>query len=173
MILETPRLILRPWRETDLDAHAAMMADPEIARFLGWDARRQDRASAWRAMALYVGHWALRGYGLFAVEERESGDFIGRAGLWRPEGMTQVEIGWGLARQYWGRGYATEAGLAVRDWALGPLGLQRLISLIHVDNHRSAAVAERLGMRLEAATWHMGAPHGKWSYSGCPAALPG
>ena len=147
--LETERLILRGWRADDFDAFAAMMVDPEVARFLTGDQRPMDRASAWRTLALFVGHWSLRGFGLFAVEEKGSGAFVGRIGAWQPEEWVGFELGWGLARPYWGKGYAREAARAAGDWAWTQIKTDELVSLIHVDNARSTRVAERLGATFE------------------------
>src|SRR5207253_7997909 len=95
--LETPRLLLRMLRESDLDAYAAMLADPEVMRHLG-DGRPLSRPEAWRNLALMVGHWQLRGYGLWAAEERATGALVGRIGLWNPEGWPGLEVGWTLRR---------------------------------------------------------------------------
>ena len=141
MVIRTERLLLREWREEDLDAYAAMLADPEVARYIGGVL---DRAGAWRQMAMFTGHWELRGYGLWVVEVE--GRMIGRAGLWCPEGWPGLELGWALARGAWGRGYATEAARAAMAWAWAALRPPALISLIHPENERSARVAERLGM---------------------------
>jgi len=142
--VETERLVLRGWREEDLEAHAAMSADPEVVRYLG---AVQDRAQSWRGMALHAGHWALRGYGNWAVERKADGVLLGRVGLWDPEGWPGLELGWKLARHAWGQGYATEAARAAMGWAWSELRAPRLISLIRPENLRSARVAERLGMR--------------------------
>lgn len=160
--LETERLILRGWREDDLDPLAAMMADIEVARFLTGDQRPLDRSSAWRHLALLVGHWALRGYGLFAVEEKATGAFVGRVGAWQPECWVGFELGWGLARAHWGKGYALEAARAAGDWAFAAFDLDRIVSLIHAGNIRSQALAQRLGMRVRDATLHAGMPHDIW-----------
>ncbi len=161
--LETERLILRGWREDDLDAFAAMMAEPEVARFLTGDQRPQDRATAWRGLALFVGHWALRGYGLFAVEEKATGAFVGRVGAWQPECWVGFELGWALARGAWGKGYALEAARAAGDWVFANFPLERLVSLIHADNARSQVLANRLGMQAGDTTIHAGMPHVIWS----------
>ncbi len=161
--LETERLVLRGWREDDLDGFAAMMADSAVAQFLTGDQRPQDRATAWRGLALFVGHWALRGYGLFAVEEKQTGAFVGRVGVWQPECWVGFELGWGLARPHWGKGYALEAARAAGDWAFANFPLDRLVSLIHTDNRRSQALAERLAMSPGDATLHAGMPHVIWS----------
>lgn len=144
--LETDRLWLRAWRETDLDAYARMCADEEFSRFFG---APLDRDDAWRQMALHVGHWQLRGFGLWAVEEKTSGALVGRAGLFRPEGWPGLEVGWAFDPSVWGRGYATEAGHAALAHAWDELGAERVISIIDPDNARSIAVAERLGETFE------------------------
>jgi RimJ/RimL family protein N-acetyltransferase len=146
MTLETERLVLRMFRESDTDAYAEMMADPEVMRFLG---KPLSRAEAWRNMAMVIGHRQLRGYGFWAVEERASGELVGRVGCWRPEGWPGFEIGWTLRRAYWGRGYATEAARASITHAFTSLRQSRVISLIAPDNHNSIRVAERLGEKVE------------------------
>jgi RimJ/RimL family protein N-acetyltransferase len=140
--LTTERLTLRGWREADLDAYAAIAADPEVMRFMGGPL---DRADTWRQIAVFVGHWELRGHGLWVVER--DGELIGRVGLIRPEGWPGLEVGWLLGRHAWGHGYATEAARAAADYAWRQLGTQELISLIAPDNVPSQRVAERLGMR--------------------------
>jgi RimJ/RimL family protein N-acetyltransferase len=103
------------------------------------------RDDAWRQMALFEGHWTLRGYGMWAAEERGSGRLVGRVGLHYPEGWPDREVGWALARPFWGRGYATEGARAVLEHAFGTLGWDHVVSLIHPENRRSVRVAERLG----------------------------
>ena len=141
--VETERLILRGWRDVDLDAFAPMSADEDVMRYIGGV---RGREATWRAIALYVGHWVMRGYGLWAVQRRADGAFLGRVGLWNPEGWPGIEIGWTLGRESWGHGYATEAAHVVMRWAWDVLGLPRLISVIDPRNERSIAVARRLGM---------------------------
>lgn len=129
-----------------------MSADPEVMRYIG-DGRVLDTGQSWREAATHIGHWALRGYGQWALERREDGASIGRAGLWNPPGWPGLEVGWKLARHAWGQGYATEAGGAAIEWAWGNLDAQRLISLIQPANAASIRVAERLGMkRLREST---------------------
>lgn len=136
--------MLRGWQPGDFDAYAAMAADPAVMRHIG---AVLDRVQAWRNMALHAGHWALRGYGNWAVERKSDGVLLGRAGLWNPEGWPGLEVGWKLARVAWGHGYASEAGRAAIDWAWSVLGAPRLIALIRPENARSIRVAERLGLR--------------------------
>ena len=141
--LETERLLLRGWEERDLDAYAAMTADAEVMRYMGRGPF--DRDEAWREIALYLGHFELRGYTHWALELRETGELVGRCGPWRPEGWPGLEVGWLLGRQYWGNGYATEAGRAALDYAWSDLAAERVISLVLPGNEHSARVAARLG----------------------------
>ena len=101
--LETERLRLRAFTAHDFEPYAAMMADEAVTRFLG-DGRPLARVDAWRQMAMFAGHWLLRGFGVWAVEERATGAFIGRIGCFEPEGWPDFEIGYTLARPAWGRG---------------------------------------------------------------------
>jgi len=149
--METERLMLRQFRESDLDAFAEIYADPEVMRFIG-EFKPIDRADTWRALATNLGHWQLRGYGMWAVEEKASGRLLGRVGLWKPEGWPELEVGWMLHRAYWGRGLASEAGRASIDAAFRILGVKHLISIIHPENAASIRVAERLGETFER-TW--------------------
>jgi len=147
-ILETARLRLRGWEGDDLDPYAAILGDPEVTRYLG-DTRPFDRVATWRKMAMLVGHWQLRGYGIWAVVERAPERFVGRVGLWNPEGWPGLEVGWVVAREHWGRGIATEAGDAAMRFAFERLGAEHVVSVIHPENARSIRVAERLGERFE------------------------
>jgi RimJ/RimL family protein N-acetyltransferase len=146
--LTTERLLLRRFAAADLDEWAAICANDEVMRFLG-RAGGIDRDEAWRDMAFVLGHWELRGYGLFAVVERASGDLVGRVGPWMPEGWPHLEVGWTIGRPWWGRGYATEAARASARFAFDELGADHVIHLIADGNDRSQAVAEHLGARLE------------------------
>lgn len=142
--LSTDRLRLRQFREADLEPFADIQADPVVARYIG-DGRTNDRARSWRLMAMFLGHWALRGHGQYAVEERATGAFVGRVGLWEPEGWPGLEVGWLIARDRWGRGYATEAARQVAATAFAALAVERLISLIRPTNAASIRVADKLG----------------------------
>jgi RimJ/RimL family protein N-acetyltransferase len=147
-VLETARLRLRGFEARDLEPLAALNADPEVMRFLG-DGATLDRHGSWRQLAMMIGHWALRGYGLFAVERRTDGAFVGRIGLLEPEGWPGTELAWTVAPAHWRQGYATEAAAAVRDWAFGTLRIRRLVSMIDEGNRASARVAEKVGERFE------------------------
>jgi RimJ/RimL family protein N-acetyltransferase len=153
--LETERLLLRQFHEDDFEALAAIHADPEVMKYLG-DGRPKSRAETWLMMASYLGHWELRGYGLWAVEEKSTRRFIGRIGLLNPEGWPGLEIAWTLARDRWGNGFATEGAKASLDYAFSVLKRDHVISLIHPDNQNSIRVARRVGEKLEGQAPLMG-----------------
>ncbi|MDY7013367.1 MAG: GNAT family N-acetyltransferase [Cyanobacteriota bacterium] len=149
--LKTERLILRMFREEDFNDYAEIFGDPEIARYLG-DGQPLSRFAAWRSLAATLGHWQLRGYGMWAIEERQSGALVGRVGFFYPEGWPGFELGWVLNRPYWGRGYATEGAKAALNYGFGELGREHTISLIRPENFKSIQVAERLGEKREGKT---------------------
>ena len=140
--------MLRGWRDADLLGWAAICADHEVMRSLGRPGGLS-REDAWREMAFLAGHWELKGFGHWALEERTSGRLVGRAGLLEPEGWPGLEVGWMVARPRWGQGYAGEAARAAMAWAAAELGAGHVISLIADENARSARVAEKLGMEVE------------------------
>jgi RimJ/RimL family protein N-acetyltransferase len=154
-VLETPRLILRPPRTEDLEGWIALMSDPESARFIGGV---QPPLHAWRGLIAMAGAWTLHGFGMFSVVERATGAWIGRIGPWRPPGWPGDEIGWGLLRSAWGKGYAAEAAAASMDWAFDTLGWTEVIHVIDSANSPSKALAARLGSKLRGMT-RLPAPH--------------
>ena len=147
-VLATPRLRLRRPEPRDFEAFAALCADPEVMRYVG-DGAPLSRRRAWQAFSGMLGHWALRGYGQFAVESKASGAFLGRVGLYHPDPWPGTEIAWALAREHWGQGLASEAASAVRDWVFGALDLPRLVSVIISENRASIRVAEKIGERFD------------------------
>jgi RimJ/RimL family protein N-acetyltransferase len=151
--LVTDRLRLRAFRKSDLDDYAALNADPDVMRHLGgpWD-----RGRSWRHLGFLMGHWDLAGCGTWAVEQRETGLFLGRIGFAEPEGWPGCELAWALARRWWGYGYATEGAQAALDHAFRAWQKPRVISLIHPENRASIRVAERLGERLLGRLDHFG-----------------
>jgi RimJ/RimL family protein N-acetyltransferase len=148
--LETERLRLRQFRDSDLDAYARITGDADTMRFI---ARGEplDREQASRSLAYLLGHWWIRGYGLWAAEEKASGALVGRIGLYRPEGWPGLEVGWLVARERWGRGFAAEGARAALDHAFTVLAARRVISAIAPENAASIRVAEKLGLRLAEA----------------------
>lgn len=138
--------MLRQWEAGDFEAYARYYAREETARFVGGVA---DRDRAWRRLVSLIGHWTLRGYGYWAVAEKETEHFVGCAGLWRSAGWPELELGYWLVPEMQGKGYASEAAAAVRDFAFDILGTHSLVSYIDPDNEPSKRVAERLGARFE------------------------
>jgi len=144
--LETERLILRGWKESDFDTVIKIFCDEENARYIGgvkapWQ--------AWRHMALFYGHWHLRGYTNFAVEEKATGKTIGSVGPWFPHGWPEPEIGYSLAPIAHGKGYATEAAIASLKHAYSDLGWETAISMIDKENIGSKKVASKMGATFE------------------------
>lgn len=144
-VLETERLILREPREADLVPMAEFGAS-DRSRFVGGPS---DRWDAWRALIAGIGHWALRGYGYWSVDLKESGQMIGRVGVINHDGWPEPELGWQVYEGSEGKGYAHEAALAARAFAKSGLGLGPLISHIAPENQRSIRLAERLGATFE------------------------
>ncbi len=157
--IETDRLLLREFRGDDFEAYAEMCADPVVMRYLSNTGAVLSREDAWRQMAMFAGHWLLRGFGTWALEEKTTGRFVGRAGLHFPEGWPDRELGWALRREFWGRGLATEAARAAATHAFETLGWSHIISLIHPQNTRSIRVAERLGEVFSGVTEIHDIPH--------------
>jgi RimJ/RimL family protein N-acetyltransferase len=146
--VETERLLLRQFREQDFEAYLRIVSDPEVRRYFGNpDAPARDEA--WRHMAMVAGIWTIRGYGHWAVESKATGDLVGRVGVWYPEWYPEIEAAWMIARQFWGSGYATEAGAEALRQAFATLAVDHVMSLIHPDNVASRRVAEKLGGKVE------------------------
>ena len=172
-VLETDRLLLRPWRAEDVAPYARILRDPEVMRHMGSGARhrlkrlgagalgRVSRLEARRAIASLRGHWERHGYGEWAVEDRATGALLGSIGLKHQDDWTaeaaKVEIGWLLAREAWGQGLATEGARAGVAYAFGECGIDRLISIALPANPRSIGVMERLGLDFQGRTrWRGG-----------------
>ena len=159
-VLETDRLVLRPPVPEDAEALAPMYADPEVMRYLG-NGRTLTRAQTERSVQRMIDGWEADGFGLFTTVRKEDETIIGRVGLilWNPEtweptrasseGPKELEVGYTIGRSFWGRGYATEAAAASRDFALERLGARRLIALIIHGNDASERVALKLGFQYE------------------------
>jgi RimJ/RimL family protein N-acetyltransferase len=137
---ETERLRLRAFRNEDFEPMAMFYAS-EVSRPYGGPCSRDE---AWRKFAVYSGHWVLRGYGPWALEVKDSGQFVGLSGLWFPEGFPEPEISWALTPGQHGKGYATEAARRALQVAYEHFGLQTAVSVIATDNVASHAVAQRL-----------------------------
>ena len=143
--IETERLLLRQWRDGDWQALHRTYGDQEVMGWIG--ATAVDVAGTAAAVGRMSMHWRLLGYGMFALEERSSGELLGRVGLmlhpdWPLDGP-KIEVGWTLQRSAWGRGYATEGARASLAFGFGELGLPVIFSMTRPDNARSRAVMER------------------------------
>lgn len=145
-VIETPRLRLRPFAESDLDDLARLNANPQVMRFLG-AGQTLDRVQTWQQISLMHGHQQLRGYSLVAIEDRASGKFIGRSGPWFPVDWPMIEVGWVIDPAFQGQGFATEAGRAMVDWTFANLPVDEVCSMILPGNAASTRVAEKLGAR--------------------------
>jgi RimJ/RimL family protein N-acetyltransferase len=165
VIIETPRLRLRPWREADRDAFAALNADPEVARDLGGPL---SRAASDAKLDRYIAALRQHGFCRWAIEGRTC-EFLGYAGVMpvrreHPLGHHD-EVGWRLKRDAWGHGYASEAARAALDDVFARIGLIEVLAYTAADNPRSQAVMQRLQLKREpsrdfvaqyerAAVWH-------------------
>ena len=142
---ESPRLLLRAFKPDDFEPMVGFYAS-EVSRPYGGPCSRDE---AWRKFAVYSGHWVLRGYGPWALEEKGSGQFVGLCGMWFPEGFPEPEISWALIPGQHGKGYATEAARRALQAAYENFGWKTAVSVIATDNAASHAVAQRLGAKLE------------------------
>jgi RimJ/RimL family protein N-acetyltransferase len=161
-VIETERLRLRPHRADDLDACASMWADPTVTRYLGRDPLVLEEV--WARLLRYVGHWAVLGFGFWAVEEKETGRFAGDLGFMDfkrgidPTLDDAPEIGWILASHAHGKGYATEAVRAVVAWGESRFNSGRTACIIHPQNSASIRVAEKCGYERKRTTSYRGHP---------------
>lgn len=147
-VIESKRLMLREFREQDLNHYAEMCSNKLFRQYLG-DGKTLSREDTWKVMSSILGHWHLRGYGIWALERKSDNALIGHAGLLNPEGWPGVEVCWALSPEYWGNGYATEAAKETISWAFAQLELESLISLIYPANNASIKVSERIGQEFE------------------------
>ena len=151
--IETARLVLRRWRDEDLDGYAAMNSDPEVMRFIH-DGHVHDRAEAAASLGRIRAQWDEHGFGLWAVEQKDDGSFMGFCGVGFPRFLPALasspEIGWRFAHAQWGKGYATEAAVASRDDFFSTQDFDHLISLAFPGNNASHKVMRKIGMRRVA-----------------------
>lgn len=160
--IDTPRLRLRQWRESDREPFAALSADPAVMEFFP---AVQSRAASDASIDAWQSQFEAQGWSNWAMEVRASGDFIGFTGLSVPRRTLPcspcVEVGWRLAREHWGRGYATEAATAALRVGFEQLALAAVVSFTAVGNLRSRSVMERIGMRNAHQDFeHPGVPEG-------------
>jgi RimJ/RimL family protein N-acetyltransferase len=150
--ITTPRLVLRQWRADDVRGLTDILSHPDVATWLGHP-RPSDVAAT---IERYSRHWDSRGFGRFAIEDRVTGDLVGRVGLMRQEEWREtpdkVEIGWTIARPLWGEGLATEAALAAMADGFERVGLDLLLSWTQPHNRASRRVMEKCGLELRGET---------------------
>jgi RimJ/RimL family protein N-acetyltransferase len=156
----TARLVLRAWLPRDIGPYTDMAADPEMSRHTTSPA---SEAAVWRMTAFQLGHWALNGFGMWIAEERESGEFLGRIGLYYEPGWPGVEVAWTIRRDRWGEGFATEGGSAALRYGFETIGADPIVSIIGPANAASAAVAAKLGLTVDHVEDHAGRPHNIWA----------
>jgi RimJ/RimL family protein N-acetyltransferase len=150
LVIETERLLLRRWRDADVAPNTEMLADPDSARFITPDGKPVvDAFVGWRNAAIMAGHWALHGFGLFVVEEKQTGRYVGRVGPWFPVGWPGLEVGWGIAKGFRGKGYAVEAATASLYWTFATFEIDKIVHIIRPENVASQNVARRLGATIE------------------------
>ena len=165
-MIETASLILRPMQSSDIGGLLAIFGDPGVMASFGEPLFDQQQMERW--LGRNLAHQGRHGYGLFSVFEKSDGRLIGDCGLTRMSiaNTTEVELGYDFRSDRWGRGFATEAALAVRDQAFFHLGLPRLIALIRQGNSASQRVAEKIGMTLVENITRHDRPH--WLYACTP-----
>ncbi|MGB0498033.1 MAG: GNAT family N-acetyltransferase [Rubricella sp.] len=146
-VIETERLTLRPHRLEDFEAFRAFYAS-DRARYVGGEI---SLTRLWYGFCAEVAYWKLQGFGMWAVDRREDGAFIGQVGLQHPPFFAERELGWILFEGFEGHGYALEAASAARDYAFETLGWDTFVSYIDGENERSIALAKRLGAVLDPA----------------------
>ena len=163
LTITTERLILRMWREDDMEPYASLLADPNAARFIvpGGEPVTSPLA-AWQHTAVMAGHWALHGIGMFVVTDRHSGSFFGRTGVWSPPGWFGKEVAWALTAEERGKGIAFEAAAAVMDRVFRHSSADELIHCIDDDNAPSQRLAKRLGARQSDKISLFGKPAHIW-----------
>ncbi len=147
--LNTERLLLRAFDKDDLDPFAAMVSNLEVMQRATYDGTTMTRAQAWNLLCLMLGHWHMRGFGIWGIEEKSSGELIGRIGLQLLDWFEDVELVWMLAKSAWGKGFASEGARAAIDYGLNTLAISRIAAVIHQENKPSIRLAERLGMEME------------------------
>ncbi len=158
--LETKRLTLRPMLQTDFDSLFKIFTDPKVMVSFGGELFMPEQMQRW--LQRNLNHQSDYGYGLFSVILKESGELIGDCGLEFMDDEGAAELGYDFRSDFWNQGYATEAAVAVRDYAFETLQLPKLISLIRVGNESSKRVAEKVGMHFAEEFTRYGIPY--WKY---------
>jgi RimJ/RimL family protein N-acetyltransferase len=147
--IRTDRLTLRPFFSRDLDPFVEIVADPAVIQYATYNGDPVPRAQAWNWLCLMLGHWHLREFGIWAVEENRTGELIGRIGLQYLEWFDDVELVWMLKKSAWRKGFGSEGARAAIRYGFETLGIPRLSAVIHTGNLPSIKLAEALGMHFE------------------------
>lgn len=151
-MLETERLVLRRFTPADLDELVRLRADPEVMRYIG----KQSREKVEERLEYYISHYEPHGFGMWAVTLKATGKLIGWCGLIFLDKTPEVEVGYGAAREYWGRGLMTEAAHAALRYGFETAGLERIVAVAMPENTPSRRIMEKLGMRYEKMAHHYG-----------------
>ena len=152
-MLETERLILRPLKETDVNAIYAMRSDAETMRFIREPQSREESAN-W--IELVSSRWQTEQIGFCAIIERFSDEFIGWCGIWRLKETGELEVGYAVAKEFWGKGYATEAAVKFLDYAFEKLKPEKVVAVARPENIASRRVMEKIGMRYDYTSMFYG-----------------
>lgn len=145
-MIETERLLCRPLTSDDLDQFASINADADVMRYIG-DGKPQTRAQTEMRLNAILDHWNQHGFGLWALVDKASNALIGFCGLQYLDNTAEIEVGYRLAKQYWGMGFATEAAAATLRYAFEVLGLDRIVAVVQPQNFASQSVIEKIGLR--------------------------
>ncbi len=160
--LLTERLLMRQWQASDVEPYGRMLADPATARFVVPGGKPVRPENAWDHAAVMAGHWAIHGIGMFVLEDRATGAFLGRVGPWYPPGWFGMEVGWGVVPEARGKGLALEAAIAAMRWTFEKPGVDEIIHCIDDENEASKKVAQRIGAEPHEAITLFGHPGVKW-----------
>lgn len=145
-MIETPRLLLRPFTSDDLGALVQINADADVMRYIG-DGKPQSRAKTEIRLKAILDHWDQHGFGLWATVDRASGDLMGFCGLKYLDDTSDIEVGYRLAKRVWGMGLATEAARASLHYGFETVGLDRIVAVVQPENVASCRVVEKIGLR--------------------------
>lgn len=145
--LETQQLYLQQFQPSDLDVLAALCAKPDVMRYVGHGIRTREETQT--GLHRMMAHWQMHGFGMWKLVEKETGAFVGRAGLIYLDRTPEIEVGYMLDRPFWGRGLATEAARASLQFGFDTLGLERIVAIARPENLTSQRVMQKLGMTYE------------------------
>lgn len=153
--INTERLLLRGWKSDDHAPFSEMCADPDVMRYIG-NGKTRTADDAARYIASFQKEWDERGFGLFAVESKQTGDLVGFTGLsspdFLPEVFPSVEIGWRFSKPNWGKGLASEAAAAALSFGINERGITDIVSICQIENNASARIMQKLGMVFDRRT---------------------